>query len=532
MPYSSTSGKAFISRFLSNVTLKNKIKNVLDIGAGSGTYSQMFRNKLCPSDHSAYFETWTAVEIWEPYIDQFKLNWIYDHVIVADARTVFNEGNPLEKHHRSQHFDLAFIGDVLEHMTVEEAQILFAQTIASATFTIISIPLGHYPQDEYLGNPFERHVKDDWSHEEVILKFGDPITYTIDNEIGVYVYISPHAIISDLEMDRIRRCGDGPIIAAYGIIKNESDQIERLLENLVFANVDQIVLCDTGSTDDTLKKIADWNSVSVHSITVMPWRFDQARNTALSFVSPHVDICISIDGDELLDDRVISEIIKLWNNSKIKPTRINHKFRTEWGDGNVSEHYHERIHARSGYRWSLPVHEILEKYDGEQVIAWIDAVMIQRPDLTKSRSSYYELLKQSVVERPDVWKSWSFFAGECFNRGDLVEAKNAITKALALPDADHGYLHYQLATIYLSFGQSQEAIVEATRAVDCQPNIRELRLYLADLYFHAKKYSLAKMAFDLALDITTQTTGYLYSAAAWDVDSLQKRKAMIEKEIV
>jgi hypothetical protein len=45
----------------------------------------------------------------------------------------------------------------------------------------------HYPQEEEFGNPYERHIKDDWSNEEIISTFGKYIIkHEINSIIGVY----------------------------------------------------------------------------------------------------------------------------------------------------------------------------------------------------------------------------------------------------------------------------------------------------------------------------------------------------------
>ena len=62
MPYSSESGKAYIRNIVGRV----KHDRMLDIGCGSGTYAKMF-----PDAH------WTGVEVWEPYVEEFKLKDLY-----------------------------------------------------------------------------------------------------------------------------------------------------------------------------------------------------------------------------------------------------------------------------------------------------------------------------------------------------------------------------------------------------------------------------------------------------------------------
>lgn len=173
MPYSSNSGKQHITNILSRIR-KDK---VLDIGAGSGTYAKM----LAGSDI-------TGVEVFEPYVEKFKLNELYTKLILQDARAVDYDA--------LGHFDLAIAGDVLEHMTKDEAQILVKKLRAVADTVIVSIPIGYYPQGEYDGNPYEAHVVDDWSEKEFLRVFGFPTLSYLDKEIGIYCWLSDVGLTS------------------------------------------------------------------------------------------------------------------------------------------------------------------------------------------------------------------------------------------------------------------------------------------------------------------------------------------------
>lgn len=61
MPFSSSSGKSYIENLVRHLPDSVKDKPVLDVGAGCGTYSMLFRGQLKGP--------WTAVEIFEPYIE-------------------------------------------------------------------------------------------------------------------------------------------------------------------------------------------------------------------------------------------------------------------------------------------------------------------------------------------------------------------------------------------------------------------------------------------------------------------------------
>jgi len=164
MPVSADNGKEFTRQMMAGI----KHERMLDIGAGCGTYAKLFPEA-----------SWVGVEAWEPYVSEFDLPSLYDNLIVDDARTVDYE--------RLGRFDVAVAGDVLEHMTSEEAADLVDRLKAVADYVFVSIPLGHCPQDAVNGNEYERHIED-WSDEKVRKVFGEPVASHIDWIIGVYVF--------------------------------------------------------------------------------------------------------------------------------------------------------------------------------------------------------------------------------------------------------------------------------------------------------------------------------------------------------
>lgn len=157
---------------------EQKITRILDIGAGSGTYIKLIKenNQVCQNAE------WICIEAWEPYIKEFNLKNRYNQVINSDVRIIDWEtiGN----------FDVIVAGDVLEHMTKDEAIQLVNILINRCQTLIISIPIRYLPQGDINGNPFEVHVKPDWTHEEVLETWSN---YIIDffkrpkkSMIGVY----------------------------------------------------------------------------------------------------------------------------------------------------------------------------------------------------------------------------------------------------------------------------------------------------------------------------------------------------------
>lgn len=155
MSYSLRTGKAETLKWFQDN--ESTIKKIVDIGPGSGTYINLIKeeNNCCSNAH------WVGVEIWKPYIEQYNLETRYDQILNQDIRNVdWATLGPISA---------VIAGDVLEHITKEEAIALVDKILSVTDTLIVSIPIVHMPQDEHTyENPYEAHIKDDWSHEEVM----------------------------------------------------------------------------------------------------------------------------------------------------------------------------------------------------------------------------------------------------------------------------------------------------------------------------------------------------------------------------
>lgn len=121
------------------------IDTVFDVGAGEGTYWEFLHDLVRTID---------AIEIHGPNIEEFGLREKYGTVWHADVR-YFPFGD----------FDLVVFGDVLEHMTVDDAVRVFATALTHSRFVLVSVPIVHYPQDPagvgHGDNEHERHLIED-----------------------------------------------------------------------------------------------------------------------------------------------------------------------------------------------------------------------------------------------------------------------------------------------------------------------------------------------------------------------------------
>lgn len=149
---------------------KLKPKTVLDIGPGEGIYGKIVR-KFSPET-----EKLVGVEIWGPYVEQFKIRDFYDEVWICDARI-----------YPDYKYDLVIFGDVLEHMSKEDAVALWKKVSKQAKYAIISVPIIHFHQDAVNNNPYEIHVKEDWTTKEVLETFPGIIAHKDFEVTGIYL---------------------------------------------------------------------------------------------------------------------------------------------------------------------------------------------------------------------------------------------------------------------------------------------------------------------------------------------------------
>jgi glycosyltransferase involved in cell wall biosynthesis len=184
-------------------------------------------------------------------------------------------------------------------------------------------------------------------------------------------------------------------IAIYGPTKNQAHHVQPWYDSCKDADV--ICVADTGSTDGTKEKMIDLG-VQVTDVRIVPWRFDDAFNTAMYLVPDDIDVCIRLDTDERLTPGWRDKLEAAW---KPETTRLRYPYIWNWNaDGTPGRQwYGDRIHSRKGYRWMGATHEGLVSRLPE-VHTFTDDFQIHHFPDTKSKSGDLSLLEESVREWP------------------------------------------------------------------------------------------------------------------------------------
>jgi glycosyltransferase involved in cell wall biosynthesis len=300
-------------------------------------------------------------------------------------------------------------------------------------------------------------------------------------------------------------------IAVYAISKNESQFVERFCESAAAA--DLILIADTGSTDDT-RSLAEQHGATVYDICITPWRFDKARDAALALIPRDVDVCVSLDLDEVLEPGWREEIERVWAENT---TRLRYKF--DWGSGITF--YYEKIHHRHGYHWHHPCHEY-PRADVRitEVYAYTDKLLVSHhPDPTKSRGQYLDLLELSIKEDPHCPRNAFYYARELTFYKRWRDAVTALNSYLALPGAtwpnERCYAMRLLAKSHQALNNYSESVKWARLACAEAPNTREPWVELASIYHHQRQWHNCFSAAKTALDIKDKALVYTMDPTVW-----------------
>jgi tetratricopeptide (TPR) repeat protein len=299
-------------------------------------------------------------------------------------------------------------------------------------------------------------------------------------------------------------------VAVYTIALNEQQFVKRWADSCKEADFRFIL--DTGSTDGTVES-AYANGVDCMIASIKPWRFDDARNASLALVPEDIDYCIALDMDEVLLPGWREELEKA---HKLGLTRPRYKYTWSWkSDGTPGLQYGgDKIHARNGYRWKHPVHEVITSDRIEEKQGWVGLEIHHYPDDTKSRGQYLPLLELSVREDPSDDRNAYYFARELYFNRQYELAAQEFERHLSLPRAV--WRPERAASMrYIAKCKPKEARHWLEKATEEDPNRREALVELANWAYQHKQWELCLQYSERALEVAEKPLDYLCEEFAW-----------------
>lgn len=308
-------------------------------------------------------------------------------------------------------------------------------------------------------------------------------------------------------------------IVVYAICKNEEKFVDRWVKSMQEA--DEIVVLDTGSTDNTVSKLKELG-VKVEQKVFSPFRFDQARNCSLDLIPSDTDVCVCTDLDEVFENNWREKIEKVWIKGQTKMLNYTYVWNVlENGQDGIT-FYYQKIHAKDCARWIYPVHEVLEyspPLKAYEITYNKDLVLRHFPDPSKSRSSYLSLLELSIKEHPESDRNTHYLAREYMFYGKYEQAIKTFKKHLKMKNAtwkeEKSASCRYIGDCYTQLKKFALAQKYYKQAIALCPDIREPYFALAKFYYEKKKYIECIITIFAMLSITNRNYSYMTQSECW-----------------
>lgn len=266
-----------------------------------------------------------------------------------------------------------------------------------------------------------------------------------------------------------------PLLVASMIVRDEEEMLPGCLESLD-GLVDHVVVCDTGSVDDTVR-IAEEHGAEVFSVE---WRddFGWARNQALERCRESWWV-LQIDADERASFESAEEVRRLLATDVDDGVGFNLTITNLSGDGRAqSSHQATRLFCPGeGVHFVGALHEMPAGPDGKSLptaslsdlsithLGYARQVIAERDKLSRNVDIAARQYEESP-ENPDV----ALHLGRSLlSAGRADEAIVPLREAVDHPSANDGFVAYALGVLaraLLATGDAEAALEASQRALE------------------------------------------------------------------
>lgn len=303
-------------------------------------------------------------------------------------------------------------------------------------------------------------------------------------------------------------------IAVYTIALNEEKNVEQWYESA--KDADYLLIADTGSTDKTVR-LAKKLGINVIKISIKPWRFDDARNAALAALPDDIDMCVSLDMDEVLAPGWREKLEGMDEDV----TQVSYKYTWSWRDPQSRTqpqviYIANKVHARHGYRWKYLVHELpFPDRNEKHVNKFVDGFEIHHYYNTeRDDTRYNEMIFNAWEENLDEKRYW-VYRYESILFIDREEARKTILEYLKKFKGELSIEEIASANYSIFMTNSVKYFKKLKKAHKLLPEMRDYAMDLAIVYFNRGKLRKSRKYCKKALSITTRKLDHNYKEYVW-----------------
>jgi glycosyltransferase involved in cell wall biosynthesis len=316
------------------------------------------------------------------------------------------------------------------------------------------------------------------------------------------------------------------------IVKQEATTLPRMLKSLeeFKSRGGEVCICDTGSTDDTVKIAKDWgcrvaevgdkflkkiskkDAKAINEMFVVDgeepivkggdtyFNYSAARNYAADMCSN--DVVAMPDADEAytkLDLDAVEAVIK----SGVEQLQYNFVFSHDAFGNEAIKFMHCKFYDRRKLRWRGVIHEILA---GEAKAQFLHEGIIklehfQNPN--SDRSHYLKGLAIDCWQQPDYDRNSHYLGREMYWRGRYKSAIKELTRHVAMNkwQTERSQSMLFIGDSWMMLGEDAKGLVAYNEAFAIDSTRREPFMRLADYYYRKKDYQRTAAYCEAAITI-------------------------------
>lgn len=282
------------------------------------------------------------------------------------------------------------------------------------------------------------------------------------------------------------------------IVKNEEDVIGRCLDSIQGV-VDEIIVVDTGSTDNTVEIVKKYTDKLYH----FQWIDDFAAARNYSFSKAHKEYIMWLDADDLVDESNKNKLKKLKETLDPSVDVVMMKYDVAFDEHNnpTFSYNRERIFRRSkNFQWQGEVHEVIYP-KGNTIYSDISIFhkKIKMNDPKRNLKIFEKMIREGKTL---AQKQKFFYARELYFNGLYDEAIQEYTEYLSRGDGwveDNINACQDLAKCYALKQDESSALANLFKSFTFDNPRAEICCDIGKHFFDKNQYKLAIFWYELAL---------------------------------
>ena len=281
------------------------------------------------------------------------------------------------------------------------------------------------------------------------------------------------------------------------IVKNEENVIDRCL-NSVKNVVDEIIIVDTGSTDNTVAKAENLGAI----VYKFKWIDDFAEARNYSFSKATKDYILWLDADDILEDDDVKKLEELKVNldQSVDSVMMNYVLQVDkYGNSIYSLKRNRLVKRIRNFRWIGYVHEYLEVY-GNIIQSDINIVHKKDKEYTSRNLEIYEKKISSGIELSI--RDILYYGNELYDNGRYDDAIEQYVKFIKTKQGwveDVKTACYKLADCYMYKNDKENELKYILKSFEYDVPRADFCCRLAYKFLEENKLEVAIYWYRLAL---------------------------------